>query len=158
MHGLNGPGANVPGSNVHGLDLHGAGLGLRRELIPALQAGVPPAIGFFEIAPENWLDLGGSGGKSLRFFSERFPLVCHGLSLSLGGPGPLDEVLLGRIGRFDQLELIALGGHPTILRPLSRPACNCFSTLDRSTALRDCLPEDRARRWYLPCTFRPHDG
>lgn len=85
---------------MHGLNVHGAGLGLRRELIPALQAAVPPAIRFFELAPENWMDLGGSSGRALRFFSERFPLVCHGLSLSLGGPGPLDEVLLGRIGRF----------------------------------------------------------
>jgi hypothetical protein len=59
---------------------------------------------------------------------------------------------LGRISRFDQLELIALGGHPTILRPLSRPVCNCFSTVDRSAALRDFLAEDRARTWYLPCT------
>jgi len=85
---------------MHGLNVHGAGLGLRRELIPALQTDVPAPIRFFELAPENWLDLGGSTGKALRFFSERYPIVCHGLSLSLGGPGPLDEVLLGRIGRF----------------------------------------------------------
>jgi len=88
------------GPNVPKVNVHGAGLGLRRELIPALQAGVPAPIRFFELAPENWLDLGGSAGRALRSFSERYPIVCHGLSLSLGGPGPLDEVLLGRIGRF----------------------------------------------------------
>lgn len=80
--------------------LHGAGLGLRRELIPALKAGVPDAIQFFEIAPENWIDLGGAPGRDLRFFTERFPVVCHGLSLSLGGPTPLDEVFLKRIKLF----------------------------------------------------------
>lgn len=80
--------------------IHGAGLGLRRELIPALKAQVPSAIDFFEIAPENWIDLGGALGRDLRYFSERFPLVCHGLSLSLGGPAPLDEIFLGRIKRF----------------------------------------------------------
>jgi len=85
---------------MHGIDVQGAGLGLRRELIPALRAGVPPAIQFFELAPENWIDLGGSSGKALHHFSERYPIVCHGLSLSLGGPAPLDEVLLGRIRRF----------------------------------------------------------
>jgi len=79
---------------------HGAGLGFRRELIAPLKAGVPDAIRFFEIAPENWAGMGGSSAKDLRHFTERYPFVCHGLSLSLGGPGPLDEALLRRIKRF----------------------------------------------------------
>lgn len=85
---------------MNAIGIHGAGLGLRRELVPALRAGVPPAVQFFELAPENWIDLGGASGKSLRQFSERYPVVCHGLSLSLGGPSPLDEVFLGRVRRF----------------------------------------------------------
>jgi uncharacterized protein len=80
--------------------IHGAGLGLRRELIPALKTAVPSAIDFFEIAPENWIDLGGALGRDLRFFTERFPVVCHGLSLSLGGPAPIDELFLKRIKLF----------------------------------------------------------
>ena len=78
----------------------GAGLGFRRELIPALKAGVPDAIRFFELAPENWAGMGGRSGKDLRHFTERHPFVCHGLSLSLGGPTALDEVLLRRIKAF----------------------------------------------------------
>jgi uncharacterized protein (UPF0276 family) len=80
--------------------IQGAGLGLRRELIPALQARVPPAIQFFELAPENWMDMGGASAKLLRSFSERYPFVCHGLSLSLGGPSALDELFLHRLKRF----------------------------------------------------------
>ena len=38
--------------------LHGAGLGLRRELVPDLLAGIPDVIDFFELAPENWLEIG----------------------------------------------------------------------------------------------------
>ena len=72
----------------------GAGLGFRRELLPELKTHVPDAIEFFEIAPENWIDMGGNYGRDLREFTERFPFVCHGLSLSLGGPMPLDEILL----------------------------------------------------------------
>ncbi|UCV21905.1 HvfB family MNIO-type RiPP peptide maturase [Ferribacterium limneticum] len=79
---------------------HGAGLGFRRELIAPLKAGVPDAIRFFEIAPENWAGMGGLSAKDLRHFTERYPFVCHGLSLSLGGPGPLDEALLRRIKSF----------------------------------------------------------
>lgn len=78
----------------------GAGLGFRRELIAPLQAGVPDAVRFFELAPENWAGLGGRSARELRAFTERFPFVCHGLSLSLGGPGPLDETWLRRIKAF----------------------------------------------------------
>ena len=37
----------------------GAGLGLRRELVPSLLERVPKPISFFEVAPENWMELGG---------------------------------------------------------------------------------------------------
>ncbi|HQS99911.1 MAG: hypothetical protein B7Y26_03625 [Hydrogenophilales bacterium 16-64-46] len=86
----------------------GAGLGFRRELIPALKARVPDAIEFFEIAPENWIDLGGAHGRDLAGFTERYPFVCHGLSLSLGGPAPLDEMLLAKTRQFMDAHGIAL--------------------------------------------------
>ena len=57
-------------------------------------------VDFFEIAPENWIGVGGALGRTLRAFTESHPFVCHGLSLSLGGPAPLDETLLVRIRRF----------------------------------------------------------
>ncbi len=78
----------------------GAGLGFRRELIPALKTRVPDAIDFFELAPENWIDMGGAYGRELHGFTERYPFVCHGLSLSLGGPSPLDEMLLRKTRQF----------------------------------------------------------
>ena len=80
--------------------LHGAGLGFRRELVPVLKSGVPAAIDFFELAPENWAGMGGRSAQDLRRFTERHPFVCHGLSLDLGGPRPLDGELLKRIRRF----------------------------------------------------------
>jgi len=82
------------------LGLHGAGLGFRRELLDALKVQVPKAVDFFEIAPENWIDFGGASARDLRAFTERYPFVCHGLSLSIGGPSPLDEILLTRIKSF----------------------------------------------------------
>ncbi|MBL8488851.1 MAG: DUF692 domain-containing protein [Rhodocyclaceae bacterium] len=85
---------------MHALQVSGAGLGFRRELLPELKAGVPAAVGFFELAPENWAGTGGRSARDLRSFTERLPFVCHGLSLSLGGPGPLDEALLRRIRTF----------------------------------------------------------
>lgn len=88
--------------------ISGAGLGFRRELIPELKAGVPGFVSFFELAPENWADMGGSSAKDLRAFTERYPFVCHGLSLDLGGPSPLDESLLHRTRSFMQQQGITL--------------------------------------------------
>lgn len=82
------------------LPLHGAGLGFRRESLDELETRVPEAVAFFEVAPENWIDLGGALGRRFRAFAERYPFVCHGLSLSLGGPSPLDEMLLRKIRSF----------------------------------------------------------
>jgi uncharacterized protein (UPF0276 family) len=78
----------------------GAGLGFRRALVPELRASGGAGIDFFELAPENWIHAGGQLARELRHFTERHPFVAHGLSLSLGGPAPLDEELLGDIRRF----------------------------------------------------------
>lgn len=78
----------------------GAGMGFRREHMDVLAAGVPPQIAFFELAPENWIGMGGRAGKRLAAVAEQRPLVCHGLSLDLGGPRPLDTALLHRIKGF----------------------------------------------------------
>ena len=88
--------------------LHGAGLGLRRALQRPLQDTPDAAIDFLEIAPENWIHVGGALGRTLRHFTERYPFVCHGLSLSLGGPAPLDETLLVKIRRLMDSHGIAL--------------------------------------------------
>jgi uncharacterized protein (UPF0276 family) len=94
--------------------LHGAGLGLRRALLGPLQEHLATAeageraIDFLEIAPENWIGVGGKLGRSLRALTERHAFVCHGLSLSLGGPEPLDETLLARIRRLLDTHGIAL--------------------------------------------------
>ncbi len=80
--------------------VQGAGLGLRRALLGPLRAHPMPAVAFMEVAPENWIHVGGRLGKQLRAFTERFPFVCHGLALSLGGPGPLDEAFLHDLRHF----------------------------------------------------------
>lgn len=78
----------------------GAGLGLRRELVKPLLQHKPEEIGFFEVAPENWMGLGGRLGKDFRAFTERYPFVTHGLSLSIGSPAPLDEEFLHKLKEF----------------------------------------------------------
>jgi uncharacterized protein (UPF0276 family) len=78
----------------------GAGLGLRRGLIDKLMANPPANVDFMEVAPENWIHVGGKLGRKFRFFTERYPFLIHGLSLSIGAPSPLNEQLLRDIKAF----------------------------------------------------------
>lgn len=80
----------------------GAGLGLRRSLLKEMANCDSQTIPFLEVAPENWIGLGGRLGKQFRAFTERFPFVAHGLSLSIGSPAPLDMQLLSDIKQFMQ--------------------------------------------------------
>ena len=86
--------------NARALPTQSAGIGLRRGLLPALRSAGAGAFDFLELAPENWIGVGGRYGKALAELAERVPLICHGLSLSLGGPDPLDETFLRRLRRF----------------------------------------------------------
>ena len=78
----------------------GAGLGLRRALLNQLMENPPEDVDFMEVAPENWIDVGGVLGKKFRYFTERYPFVIHGLSLSIGSPAPLNEDLVRDIKGF----------------------------------------------------------
>jgi hypothetical protein len=78
----------------------GAGLGLRRALLNELMADPPADVDFMEVAPENWIGVGGVLGKKFRYFTERYPFVIHGLSLSIGSPAPLNERLVHDIKAF----------------------------------------------------------
>lgn len=80
--------------------VHGAGLGLRRTLMGPLADQPADQVGFWEVAPENWIGVGGHYGKWFRQMTEQHDFICHGLSLSIGGPTPLDEAFLQRLKRF----------------------------------------------------------
>ncbi len=78
----------------------GAGIGLRRGLLDKLMQNPPDEVDFMEVAPENWIHVGGSLAKKFRFFTERYPFLIHGLSLSIGAPSPLNETLLRDVKAF----------------------------------------------------------
>lgn len=80
--------------------LSGVGMGFRRELIPAFKEHGSVPVDFFEIAPENWIGVGGKHKRALQYFMEHYPFVCHGLSLSIGGTELLDVEFLKRVKQF----------------------------------------------------------
>ena len=82
--------------------LQGAGLGYKRAMAEDFlhldPAGSP--IRFIEVAPENWMRMGGAARRQFDQVAERFPVACHGLSLSLGGQDPLRVDFLKQIKDF----------------------------------------------------------
>jgi len=80
--------------------VQGAGLGLRRAFIGSLTARIPENVDFMEVAPENWIDVGGRFARQFRSVVDSVPMLCHGLSLNLGGPTPLDEAFIRKVRQF----------------------------------------------------------
>lgn len=78
----------------------GAGLGLRRDFLDEYEALDQSAVDFMEVAPENWIPYGGRLREQFKRYAERFPFVIHGLSLSIGGPTPLDTDFVKQVAEF----------------------------------------------------------
>jgi len=108
--------------------VHGAGLGLRRSFLNEIVEQPPGNVGFYEVAPENWMTIGGKFGKQFRAMTERFDFVCHGLSLSIGSSDPLDEQFVRDLKTFmrehgikfysEHLSYCSHGGHLYDLMPM----------------------------------------
>jgi uncharacterized protein (UPF0276 family) len=80
--------------------IEGSGLGLRRGMLDEMSQLTAQQVDFFEVAPENWIGLGGRFGKAFRALTERFPFACHGLSLSIGSSDPLDVTFVSAVKDF----------------------------------------------------------
>lgn len=72
-------------------------------MLRELEVEPDTGVDFWEFAPENWMEVGGVHGRRLRAFTESHAVLCHGLSLNLGGPGPLDEDFIKRLRDFLRL-------------------------------------------------------
>jgi uncharacterized protein len=78
----------------------GFGLGLRPQHYPAILDGAPElrgAIDWFEIISENYMVDGGRPLAKLMAIRERYPMVMHGVSLSIGSTDPLNMDYLARL-------------------------------------------------------------
>lgn len=93
---------HTPGGRL-GLPNLGLGVGLRSAHFPYI-LGQWPAVDWFEIISENFMDSGGRPRYVLDQIAERYPVVMHGVSLSVGSTDPLDIDYLVRLRRLaDQI-------------------------------------------------------
>jgi uncharacterized protein (UPF0276 family) len=129
--------------------LQGVGLGLRRDFFDEILADPDFDIDFLEIAPENWLRFGGRQGRALRQLTERYPFACHGLSLDLGGPHPLDEAYVLELKAFfeqhhvrvytEHLSYCGDSGHMYDLMPIPFTEEAVHYVADRIKRVQDLL-------------------
>jgi hypothetical protein len=130
--------------------LQGVGLGLRRSMLGEL-AGRDDRldVDFLEVAPENWIGVGGAYGRRLRELTARYPFASHGLSLSIGGPAPLDREFLARLREFLDAHRFALysehlsycsdEGHLYDLMPIPFTPAAVRRVVERIHAVQDAL-------------------
>jgi uncharacterized protein len=72
------------------------GVGFKAEHFQAI-IDTRPGLGFFEIHAENYMGRGGAPHRRLDAIRELYPLSLHGVGLSIGSPGPLDQTHLKRL-------------------------------------------------------------
>lgn len=101
---------SVPAAVACDLPIRG-GVGLKPEHFREIVDTVPD-IGFFEVHAENYMVAGGPFPHYLTRIRERYPLSIHGVGLSIGGEGPLDERHLDRLALLlDQYEPESFSEH-----------------------------------------------
>lgn len=131
--------------------VHGAGLGLRRTQFSSLEDQSAEQVNFWEVAPENWIGVGGYYGKKFRQFTEQHSLICHGLSLSIGGPAPLDEAFLHKLKLFlkehcicfysEHLSYCSDDGHLYDLLPIPFTEAAIHYVAERIRRIQDILEQ-----------------
>lgn len=130
--------------------LTGVGLGLRWEFLEEVLDGPALDVAFFEVCPENYMRRGGYYPAALASIAERYPIVTHGLTLSVGASEPPgDDYLtelraetrrLGTPWHSDHLCLSSAG--PRLMHeliPLKQSSANARRAAERLRQTRDFL-------------------
>ncbi|MGF1684481.1 DUF692 domain-containing protein [Photobacterium minamisatsumaniensis] len=127
------------------------GIGLRSEHMNVLsQQPSHESIDFLELAPENWMNLGGMKKEALDAIAEKYPLVAHGLSLSIGDTQPLNIDFIKQVGVFlDRYSIDIYSEHLSFSRdqngylydllPIPRHKENLMYLSDRINTVQDIL-------------------
>lgn len=129
--------------------LMGAGLGLRREMLDAVIENMPQQVDFWEVAPENWMTLGGSYARKFNALTANNTFTTHGLSLSIGSTDPLDTNFVKQVKSFldnqgieyysEHLSYCSGQGHMYDLMPIPFTPDAVTHVVDRIQRVQDIL-------------------
>jgi uncharacterized protein (UPF0276 family) len=130
--------------------LGGIGLGLRWDFLEEVVDGPALPIDFFEVSPENYMRRGGYYPAQLERLLERYPLVTHGLTLSIGARDEPDREYLSELKaelartktpfHSDHLCFSSAGNRSLHeLLPLQQSRENLSRVAERARRVRDVL-------------------
>ena len=130
-------------------NLEGAGLGFRRELLDDILPILPSDVDFWEVAPENWIPLGGAYQRKFQQAISQAPFTTHGLSLSIGSTDKLDVGFVKSIKQFLDANNIALysehlsycsgQGHMYDLMPIPFTSEAVYHVVERIKQVQDII-------------------
>jgi len=130
-------------------NLEGAGLGFRRELLADILPILPSEVDFWEVAPENWIPLGGAYQRKFQQAISQAPFTTHGLSLSIGSTDKLDVGFVKSIKQFLDANNIALysehlsycsgQGHMYDLMPIPFTSEAVYHIVERIKQVQDII-------------------
>jgi uncharacterized protein (UPF0276 family) len=127
----------------------GLGVGLRTEHFAHVLAQ-SPAIDWFEIVSENFLHTGGRPLWVLDQIAERYPIVMHGVSLSLGSTDPLDLDYLGELRALaERTRAVWLGDHVCWTGVAGKNSHDLLPLPYTEAALRHMVERTRAVQDFL---------
>ena len=143
-------GEPLPGISMTAERIRGVGLGLRWEFLEEVLEGPPLDVAFFEVSPENYMRRGGYYPAALERIGERYPLVTHGLTLSLGSADEPDaEFVRDLLVELERLEHAVALRSPVVherggtvlheLLPLPFDAMTVTRVADRLRRLSDAF-------------------
>ncbi len=87
-------------TNRFGLPNLGFGMGLRSVHYPDIVDVWPKEVDWFEIISENFIETDGKPKRTLEKIQEHYPIVMHGVSLSIGSTDPLNKDYLKKLKRL----------------------------------------------------------
>lgn len=142
----------MPNSDFKSLPFLGAGIGLRKEHFAALREARIP-VQWLEIIPENFMNFGGHPQAVLDYCARGWPIVSHGVNLSIGSVDPLNEEYVERLKAVlertralwfsDHLCFSSVGGeyfHDLLPLPFSREAADHVAARVKRLSRRIKLP------------------
>jgi uncharacterized protein (UPF0276 family) len=125
------------------------GIGVRRGSLMREIEVTQPDLDFLEVAPENWMRLGGAVKRQFEALLSRYPLYLHGLSLSVGGPAPLDRDFIHALKKFinqyqpviysEHLSFCSDNAHLYDLMPIPFTRAAVRHVVERIHAVQDIL-------------------
>ncbi len=130
-------------------NLEGAGLGFRRELLADILPILPSEVDFWEVAPENWIPLGGAYQRKFQQAISQAPFTTHGLSLSIGSTDKLDVGFVKSIKQFldannidlysEHLSYCSGQGHMYDLMPIPFTSEAVYHVVERIKQVQDII-------------------